>query len=80
MNLEVIPVDGSPKFEVEVTKVTGGIHNYRIGDKQYRAFQYDCYDRPSNYEKEYAQTKSFHGFLIGRGKNQTIECYIKVKY
>lgn len=80
MKLEIIPVSGDPSFEVEVKKKVNGINNYLIADKVYRAFQYDCYDRPEHYQKEYAQTKTFHGFLIGRGKNPTIECYIKVKY
>lgn len=80
MKLKIIPVDGDPSFEVDVRKKSYGINNYLIDNKLYRAFQYDCYDRPENYVKEYAQTQTFHGFLVGRGKNKTIECYIEVIY
>jgi hypothetical protein len=80
MKLEIISVNGEPSFEVEVKKKVSGINNYLVDHKLYKAFQYDCWDRPEHYEKEYAQTKTFHGFLVGRGKNSSIECYIKVKY
>lgn len=80
MKLKVTPVNENPPFVVGVKKRVRGINDFLLTDKTYRAFQYDCSERPEHYLPEYAQTRTFHGFLIGRGKNETIECYIKVEY
>jgi len=79
MKLIVNPLDGNEKFEVEVTKVlTGGINDYLIAHKKFRAFQFDCYDRPKHYHSENLLIIHFSGYLIGRGKHKTIECSIQV--
>ena len=73
MNIIITPSDGSTPFESEVIKIQSGNIQYKIKHSQYLGFQFDDWDRPSNYFKPYAETKSFHGFLIGKHKKQSIE-------
>ena len=82
MKLKVIPNDGSEPFEVEVTKENGrgSINQYIVKHTKYKGFQYDSSDRPNNYSKEYAETRTFHGFLIARKGYETLECYRKIIY
>lgn len=81
MKIIVTPVDGE-SFELDVVKTNrnGAIVNYKVKDKRYLGFQFDDSDRPGNYVKEYAETLSFRGYLLGKKGYETIECRIKVKY
>ena len=84
MKLLIIPLSGddSDFFEVEVTREygNGSINQYGVKHKDYKAYQFDDYDRPDNYQKDWAQTKFFHGFLIGKKGKSHLECNIKVIY
>jgi hypothetical protein len=81
MILHIIPSDTSiESFDVIVTKERGrGCRcQFGIKHKDYIGFQYDSSNRPGDYSKEWAETLSFHGFLIGKKGKNHLECYIKV--
>ncbi len=81
MKIIITPVDGEiVEYEVIKSHRNGATVNYKIKDGRYLGFQFDDSDRPSNYIKEYAETKSFSGYLIGRKGHPSVNCSVKVKY
>lgn len=71
------------ELTLEVNRVyIGSVNNYRLTDKRFKFFQFDCWDRPTDYMPEHRENKWFKGYLIGvtkRGKREIVECSIKVK-
>jgi hypothetical protein len=66
-NITAFTEDGQT-LELVAIKKTRGVNDYLLNDKEYKALQFDCHDRPHHFEKKALPTRRFSGYLIGRKK------------
>ena len=57
--------------------------NVKLKDSKWVKFEYDDYDRPSEYYPSQAEKRSFRGYLFSKtvkGEKSIIECNVKFIY